>query len=72
VNLDRFIRPSLPAGRTLDIFGGASAGQVSSFASVCIPAMSQAGFRVHVKASDGLPRFGALVAVDSMRHLPKP
>jgi hypothetical protein len=28
VNLDRFIRPSLPSGRTLRIFGGASGGQV--------------------------------------------
>jgi hypothetical protein len=30
VNLDRFIRPSLPSGRTLRIFGGASGGQVIS------------------------------------------
>jgi hypothetical protein len=29
VNLDRFIRPSLPSGRTLRIFGGASGGQVT-------------------------------------------
>jgi hypothetical protein len=30
VNLDRFIRPSLPSGRTLRIFGGASGGQVNA------------------------------------------
>jgi hypothetical protein len=30
VNLDRFIRPSLPSGRTLRIFGGASGGQVTT------------------------------------------
>jgi hypothetical protein len=29
VNLDRFIRPSLPSGRTLRIFGGVLGGQVT-------------------------------------------
>jgi hypothetical protein len=57
VNLDRFIRPSLPSGRTLRIFGGASGGQVS------IRAAFARRIRFHAEAGEARERRNSATAL---------